>query len=191
MKRTIFSAMALLLSSVAGCGGGYDIMGALPLIHELRARDIPYALASFSFTYLPAIERAVQDLDVRGEDAADGGVAYLCRQDEAGGGAYAAAVGGDHALGFARRSGRLLKEPDDRLGCIPRDPGDDILVNQLGEQVGEGRNDRAFDVRLADHSVQDAALNPPHAADLADRPFDMDAAQVEDQPAAADVEPHL
>ena len=23
---------------LAGCGGGYDIMGALPLIHELRAR---------------------------------------------------------------------------------------------------------------------------------------------------------
>jgi hypothetical protein len=55
------SARKVLL---AGCGGGYDIMGALPLIHELRARDIPYVLASFSFTYLPAIERAVQDLDV-------------------------------------------------------------------------------------------------------------------------------
>ena len=46
---------------LAGCGGGYDIMGALPLIHELRARGIEPLLASLSFTYLDGLEGARQD----------------------------------------------------------------------------------------------------------------------------------
>lgn len=48
---------------LAGCGGGYDIMGALPLIHELRERGVAIELASLSFTYLAGIEGAEQDAE--------------------------------------------------------------------------------------------------------------------------------
>jgi hypothetical protein len=48
---------------LAGCGGGYDIMGALPLIHELRERDVEVHLASLSFCYLNGLDGARQDPD--------------------------------------------------------------------------------------------------------------------------------
>jgi hypothetical protein len=47
---------------LAGCGGGYDVLGAVPLAHQLRARGIAVELASFSFSYLNALE-AERDAD--------------------------------------------------------------------------------------------------------------------------------
>ena len=41
---------------LAGCGGGYDVLGAIPLAHQLRARGVAVELASFSFSYLNALE---------------------------------------------------------------------------------------------------------------------------------------
>jgi hypothetical protein len=41
---------------LAGCGGGYDVLGAIPLAHQLRARGVEVELASFSFSYLNALE---------------------------------------------------------------------------------------------------------------------------------------
>ncbi len=41
---------------LAGCGGGYDVLGAIPLAHQLRARGLAVELASFSFSYLNALE---------------------------------------------------------------------------------------------------------------------------------------
>lgn len=72
ITSALASARKVLL---AGCGGGYDIMGALPLIHELRAREVPYALASFSFCNLPALEHAVRDADVATAWRVDAGCA--------------------------------------------------------------------------------------------------------------------
>ncbi len=46
---------------LAGCGGGYDILGAVPLYHQLRARGVEIHLASLSFTYLNGLDGAVQD----------------------------------------------------------------------------------------------------------------------------------
>ena len=46
---------------LAGCGGGYDILGAVPLVHELRARSIEVELASLSFCYLNGLDHADQD----------------------------------------------------------------------------------------------------------------------------------
>jgi hypothetical protein len=46
---------------LAGCGGGYDIMGALPLIHELRERGCEPLLASLSFCYLDGLDGARRD----------------------------------------------------------------------------------------------------------------------------------
>jgi hypothetical protein len=46
---------------LAGCGGGYDILGALPLIHELRERGVEPLLASLSFCYLDGLEGARRD----------------------------------------------------------------------------------------------------------------------------------
>lgn len=37
---------------LAGCGGGFDIASGLPLLHWLRARDIPVVLGNLSFTHL-------------------------------------------------------------------------------------------------------------------------------------------
>lgn len=45
---------------LAGCGGGYDVLGAVPLAHQLRARGIGVELASLSFAYLNGLE-AEQD----------------------------------------------------------------------------------------------------------------------------------
>jgi hypothetical protein len=41
---------------LAGCGGGYDVLGAIPLAHQLRARGVAVELASLSFSYLNALE---------------------------------------------------------------------------------------------------------------------------------------
>jgi hypothetical protein len=49
---------------VAGCGGGYDVLGAVPLRHALRAAGIEVHLASLSFTYLNGLANAVQDARV-------------------------------------------------------------------------------------------------------------------------------
>ena len=49
---------------VAGCGGGYDVLGAVPLRHALRGADIEVELASLSFAYLNGLEHAVQDVRV-------------------------------------------------------------------------------------------------------------------------------
>jgi len=43
---------------LAGCGGGYDVLGAIPLAHQLRARGLAVELASFSFSYLNALDAA-------------------------------------------------------------------------------------------------------------------------------------
>lgn len=45
---------------LAGCGGGYDIFGAVPLMVELLAAGHEIELASHSFCYLNALEGAVQ-----------------------------------------------------------------------------------------------------------------------------------
>lgn len=44
---------------LAGCGGGYDILGAVPLLHALGG-DVEIELASLSFSYLNGLE-AEQD----------------------------------------------------------------------------------------------------------------------------------
>ncbi|HEX5059696.1 MAG TPA: DUF1152 domain-containing protein [Kofleriaceae bacterium] len=49
---------------VAGCGGGYDVLGAVPLRHALRAAGIEVHLASLSFAYLNGLTNAVQDAAV-------------------------------------------------------------------------------------------------------------------------------
>jgi hypothetical protein len=47
---------------LAGCGGGYDVLGAIPLMHELRAANVGVELASLSFSYLNGLE-AKQDAE--------------------------------------------------------------------------------------------------------------------------------
>jgi hypothetical protein len=49
---------------VAGCGGGYDVLGAVPLRHALRAAGIDVHLASLSFCYLNGLANAEQDAAV-------------------------------------------------------------------------------------------------------------------------------
>jgi hypothetical protein len=46
---------------LAGCGGGYDVLGAVPLLDALRERDVGVHLASLSFTYLNGLDRARRD----------------------------------------------------------------------------------------------------------------------------------
>jgi hypothetical protein len=48
---------------LAGCGGGYDVLGAIPLAHQLRARGVAVELASFSFSYLNALEAPRDELN--------------------------------------------------------------------------------------------------------------------------------
>lgn len=48
---------------LAGCGGGYDVLGAVPLFVALRARGVEVSLASLSFTYLNGLDGARQDLE--------------------------------------------------------------------------------------------------------------------------------
>ncbi len=47
---------------LAGCGGGYDVLGAVPLVHELRAAGVGCELASLSFAYLNGLD-ARQDAE--------------------------------------------------------------------------------------------------------------------------------
>lgn len=49
---------------LAGCGGGYDVLGAVPLLHALRARGVAVELASLSFAYLNGLDGARQDTEV-------------------------------------------------------------------------------------------------------------------------------
>jgi hypothetical protein len=45
---------------LAGCGGGYDVLGAVPLMSDLIDAGHEVALANLSFAYLNALEGAVQ-----------------------------------------------------------------------------------------------------------------------------------
>ena len=49
---------------IAGCGGGYDVLGAVPLRHTLRAAGLEVELASLSFCYLNGLAGARQDAEV-------------------------------------------------------------------------------------------------------------------------------
>jgi hypothetical protein len=49
---------------VAGCGGGYDILGGVALRHALLAAGIEVELASLSFCYLNGLDGARQDPQV-------------------------------------------------------------------------------------------------------------------------------
>lgn len=57
-ERVAFGKRVLL----AGCGGGYDVLGAVPLWHALR-RDHEVHFASLSFSYLNGLD-ARQDVEV-------------------------------------------------------------------------------------------------------------------------------
>jgi hypothetical protein len=46
---------------LAGCGGGYDVLGAVPLLVELLARGKEVVLASHSFCYLNGLAGARQE----------------------------------------------------------------------------------------------------------------------------------
>ena len=45
---------------IAGCGGGYDVLGAVPLLHTLAGRGCQVHLASLSFSYLNGLEGCIQ-----------------------------------------------------------------------------------------------------------------------------------
>lgn len=49
---------------LAGCGGGYDVMGAVPLLVDLLAAGHDVALANHSFSNLADLPRAAQDSEV-------------------------------------------------------------------------------------------------------------------------------
>ena len=49
---------------LAGCGGGYDVLGAVPLRAALRTAGIDFELASLSFAYLNGLDGARQDTQV-------------------------------------------------------------------------------------------------------------------------------
>lgn len=46
---------------LAGCGGGYDLFGAIPFLVELASSDREIHLASLSFTYLNGLDGAIQN----------------------------------------------------------------------------------------------------------------------------------
>lgn len=54
LQAHLGSARTILL---AGCGGGYDVVGAIPLLHQLRGR-VRVELASLSFSYLNGLDAA-------------------------------------------------------------------------------------------------------------------------------------
>ena len=58
VMRALGGARRVLL---AGCGGGYDVLGAVPLRHALREANVEVALASLSFCYLNGLDHARQD----------------------------------------------------------------------------------------------------------------------------------
>jgi hypothetical protein len=49
---------------VAGCGGGYDVLGGVAVRHALRALGVEVELASLSFAYLNGLAGARQDAEV-------------------------------------------------------------------------------------------------------------------------------
>ncbi|MBS2031729.1 MAG: DUF1152 domain-containing protein [Deltaproteobacteria bacterium] len=49
---------------LAGCGGGYDVFGAIPLALELEERGVETHLANLSFTYLNGLQGALQESTV-------------------------------------------------------------------------------------------------------------------------------
>ncbi|MGE5184748.1 MAG: DUF1152 domain-containing protein [Acidobacteriota bacterium] len=49
---------------LAGCGGGYDVLGAVPLHHALGTAGVDVELASLSFCYLNGLDGAVQDREL-------------------------------------------------------------------------------------------------------------------------------
>ena len=57
IETALSGARTVLL---AGCGGGYDVLGAVPLYSELVERGCDVHLASLSFTYLNGLDGAVQ-----------------------------------------------------------------------------------------------------------------------------------
>src|SRR5262245_22100429 len=57
MKHRIGDARRILL---AGAGGGYDVLGAIPILADLEADGREVHLASLSFTYLNGLTRARQ-----------------------------------------------------------------------------------------------------------------------------------
>src|SRR5215469_9370107 len=57
---------------LAGCGGGYDVLGAVPLWVELRDRGLEVSLASLSFCYLNGLDGALIDPEVPNLYAVDG-----------------------------------------------------------------------------------------------------------------------
>nr|HEX4315668.1 DUF1152 domain-containing protein [Kofleriaceae bacterium] len=61
MKELVGDARRVL---VAGAGGGYDVLGAVPLLHDLEADGREVHLASLSFTYLNGLDRARQIAEV-------------------------------------------------------------------------------------------------------------------------------
>jgi hypothetical protein len=61
VTKSLGGARRVLL---AGCGGGYDVLGAVPLRHALRAAGVEVELASLSFAYLNGLSNAVQDTAV-------------------------------------------------------------------------------------------------------------------------------
>lgn len=56
--QRLFAAHRVLL---LGAGGGYDVLGAVPLFVELRSRGIEAHLANISFTALQSLEGAEPD----------------------------------------------------------------------------------------------------------------------------------
>jgi hypothetical protein len=56
--QRLFAARRVLL---LGAGGGYDVLGAVPLFVELRSRGIDAHLANISFTALQSLESAEPD----------------------------------------------------------------------------------------------------------------------------------
>ena len=49
---------------LAGCGGGYDVMGAVPLWRVLRDAGVEVHFASLSFSYLNGLTNAQQDPEI-------------------------------------------------------------------------------------------------------------------------------
>jgi hypothetical protein len=49
---------------IAGAGGGYDVLGAVPLLHDLEQRGVEVHLASLSFCYLNGLDGARRIDDV-------------------------------------------------------------------------------------------------------------------------------
>ena len=60
---------------LAGCGGGYDVLGAVPLRAELERAGIETVLASLSFAYLNGLDGARQDRELPNLYEVDGAAA--------------------------------------------------------------------------------------------------------------------